>query len=354
MKITERRIRVLNQYDVIIGLDLLQNLSSLFDLSKYSKITIITDSNIDRIYSEKIGLNQEVEKIVINPGEENKNIVTIQEIWKQLQARRVDRKSLVINLGGGVVGDSGGFAASTYMRGIDFLQIPTTLLAQVDASIGGKVGINFNGIKNLIGAFNQPIGVVCDISLLKTLPDREFIEGFGEIVKHGVISDKEYFNFVTSKKPREFSDEELVEIVEKSCEIKKKIIEEDVLEKNIRKLVNFGHTIGHALESLSLESDNPLLHGEAVSIGMVVEGKISVLKGMLKEEDLNKIIKSLENVGLPTKYSFNEDKVLEKIKSDKKSKKGIVYFTLISEIGKAETSHKVPNDEILKALQVLN
>src|SRR3989344_3985166 len=235
MLTTEKRIKVLNQYDVIIGLDLLQNLNSLFDFSKYSKIIIITDSNIDRIYSEKIGLGKEVEKIVINPGEENKNFETVQEIWKQLQRIGSDRKSLVINLGGGVVGDMGGFAASTYMRGIDFLQIPTTLLAQVDASIGGKVGVNFNGIKNLIGSFNQPIGVVCDILLLKTLPDREFIEGFGEIIKHGVIADKEYFNLVTSKNPREFSDEELVEIVEKSCRIKKKIIEEDVLEKNIRR-----------------------------------------------------------------------------------------------------------------------
>lgn len=346
------KIRVLNSYDVVIGENILGSLKDLIDFSKYSKLVVITDTNLEKLWLKKLEQSiGEVEEIIIGSGEDHKNIETVQKIWKALLELNVDRKSLVVNLGGGVIGDLGGFAASTYMRGIDFLQIPTTLLAQVDASIGGKVGINFVGVKNLIGSFNQPIGVICDISLLKTLPDREFIEGFGEIIKHGVIADKEYFNFVTSKKPKDFSDEELVEIVKGSCEIKKKIIEEDVTEKDSRRLVNFAHTMGHAIESLSFESDNPLLHGEAVSIGIVIEGKISVIKGILKSQDLEIIVRALENIGLPTKYeNLNPTEVLEKVKSDKKSEKGVVYFTLIPEIGRAITGQRISDEEITQAL----
>lgn len=351
------KINILGEYDVVIGKGLLKNLNTLFDFSKYSKIFIITDSNLEKLWFETIkhSLGIEVEKIVVNPGEENKNIETIQEIWKELHSLGADRKSLVINLGGGVIGDTGGFAASTYMRGIDFLQIPTTLLAQVDASIGGKVGINFNGVKNLIGNFNQPIGVICDIALLKTLPDREFIEGFGEVIKHGVIADKEYFNFVTSKKPREFSDEELVEIVVGSCKIKAEIIGSDEKEAGKRKLVNFGHTIGHAIEALSLETENPLLHGDAISIGMVAEAEISSRMGMLSEKELEVLKEKVSFIGLPTKVpKFEITDILRFIQSDKKAEKGEVKWTLLKNIGEAVFDQTVEEESIVKVLKELS
>lgn len=342
-------IEILNTYKVFIGNGIIKDLDKLVDLQKYSKVLVIVDENIPSNI-----LNQ-YEKMIISSGEQNKSIETIQMMWSKLLELRCDRKSLVINLGGGVIGDMGGFAASTFMRGLDFLQIPTTLLASVDASVGGKLGINFAGIKNLVGIFNQPIGVICDVSLLKTLPDREFIEGFGEIIKHGAIADSEYFNFVTSKKPREFNEEELVQIIKKSCEIKKKIIEDDVTEKDKRRLVNFGHTIGHALESISLNEKIPLLHGEAISIGMAAEAKISLEKGILSDGDFEKIVKAIEAAGLPIKLkNLNQEKIMEKIKSDKKSEKGIVYFTLISGIGKAEAGQEVSNEILEKALQFIN
>ncbi len=349
------KIPILNLYNVFIGENLLGEIKDLINFSKYSKLIVVTDTNLEKLWLKKLEQSiGEVEEIIISSGEDHKNIETVQKIWKTLLELNADRKSLVINLGGGVIGDLGGFAASTYMRGIDFLQIPTTLLAQVDASIGGKVGINFVGVKNLIGSFNQPIGVICDVSFLETLPEREFIEGFGEIIKHGIIADKNYFEFITSKKPKNFSKKELVKIIKRSCEIKKEIIEKDVTEQNIRSLVNFGHTIGHALESLSLETDNPLLHGEAVSLGMIVESKISQLKGLLSEEDLKAILKSLENVGLPTKTKIMDyEKILEKIKSDKKSQKGVVKWTLISGIGKAITYQSVSDEVVLKALNLI-
>lgn len=350
------RINLLNQYEVVIGSNLIDQISTIFDLSKYSKVVVLTDSNLEPLYFQNLknSISNQVEKIVTNPGEQNKNIETVQLIWRRLLELGCDRKSLLINLGGGVIGDMGGFAATTFMRGIDFLQIPTTLLSQVDSSIGGKVGINFNGVKNLIGAFNQPIGVLCDIALLKSLGEREFVEGFGEVIKHGIIADKEYFNFVTSKAPLDFSLQELVEIVKKSCEIKKNIIEEDVTEKDRRRLVNFGHTIGHALESLSLEGNKSLLHGEAVSIGMVAEAKISQLLGMLKDEEIEKIIRALENAGLPIRYGItNVTKVLKIIYLDKKSEKGVIKWTLIKGIGKGVYNQIVKEEDIIKVLSKL-
>lgn len=342
-------VKILNSYKVYIGNGILNDLDKLVDFSKYSKVVVIVDENIPGDV-----LNQ-YEKIIIPSGERNKNIETIQLIWKKLLELKCDRKSLAINLGGGVISDMGGFAASTFMRGLDFLQIPTTVLSQVDASVGGKLGVNFAGIKNLVGLFKQPMGVICDISLFKTLPDREFIEGFGEIIKHGVIVDTEYFNFVTSKKPREFSENEMIQIIKRSVEIKKEIIEGDVAEKSRRRLVNFGHTIGHALESISLNEETSLLHGEAVSIGMVAEGKISQEMGLLSEVDLEKLTRALENTGLPVKYKIRDlEKVLSKIKSDKKSQKGIVYFTLISGIGKSEVGREVSKDVLNSALQFIN
>lgn len=330
--------------DIFVGLDLIPTLSRLVNFKKYSKIFVITDPAVDKYCFPAFKKSSlQVEKIVISAGEKAKNIETVKKIWQKLLALGCDRKSLIINLGGGAILDIGGFAAATYERGVDFMQIPTTLLAQVDASVGGKVAVNFAGIKNLIGSFNQPVAVFCDINFLSTLPDRELISGFAEIIKHGLVAHKKYFDFVTSKKPKAFSQEELVKIVLGSVKIKADIVSKDEKETGPRRILNFGHTIGHAIEALSQNTKNPLLHGEAVSIGMVAEAKISGVK-------VNKIKQVLINAGLPVDLpDFPVEQVLEKIKSDKKSEGGEINWTLITSIGKGVINQQV-NKYILKKI----
>lgn len=337
-------------YDIIIGNNILSELQNIIDISAYTKIAVITDENIWQNWQQVIenALPSQTLHIILPPGEKAKTIDTIQIIWKKLLAPKFDRKSLIINFGGGVIGDMGGFAAATYMRGIDFINIPTTTLAQVDESVGGKTGIDFANIKNLIGTFNQPAKVIIDVATLNTLPKREFISGFAEIIKHGIIKDKAYFDFVTSKDPLSFTQIELVEIIEKSCEIKAEIVEKDEKEKNLRKLVNFGHTIGHAIEALSFETERPLLHGEAISIGMIAEAKIANKIGLLDKKDLEIIIKKLHDAGLPTEIpDFSIEKIIKKMQTDKKNVGGEINFTLIKQIGDG-IINQIINEEIIK------
>lgn len=347
-------ISILNRYSVFIGEGILDKLPELINLKKYSSFFLIVDQNLEKKWSKKIEnlVPGACSKIIIQSGERSKNIETVQKIWKALLDFNCDRKSLVINLGGGTIGDIGGFAAATFMRGLDFVQIPTTLLAQVDSSIGGKVGINFAGIKNLIGTFQQPIGVMIDISLLSTLPKREFISGFAEIIKHGAIANKKYFDFVTSKKPLDFSSYELVEIIKRSCQIKANIVSCDEKESGPRKLLNFGHTIGHAIESLSQQTNKSLLHGEAISIGMYIEVKISEALGLISEKDLEIIKNVLLGVGLPiSSIKFQTKDILSKIKSDKKNISGRINFTLLKNIGQAIYDQTPSESMILQALK---
>lgn len=324
-------------YPIFIGSNLLDKIPKIFNIKKYFKIFVISDLNLKPFIVNNLlpSLPTDTTFIALTSGERSKHINNIEKIWKEMLTARCDRKSLVINVGGGVILDMGGFAASTFMRGVDFLHIPTTLLSQVDASIGGKTGINFAGIKNLIGTFQQPVGIVIDINTLSSLPKRELISGFGEIIKHGVITDKKYFEFVTSKEPQEFTQDELIKIIEKSCQIKTNIITKDSQEKGLRKALNFGHTIGHAIESLSQQTSNPLLHGEAVSIGMIIEGQISKLLGLLSEKDYQALQQGILNAGLPIKMpKLPVNKVMEKIQADKKNEKGKVKWTLLQSVGK--------------------
>lgn len=344
------------QYDILVGNHLIEHLTDHIDVTKYSKIFVITDEIIAPLFLETIlkNLPEGTPSITLPSGEKAKNIVSVGQIWSAMKENNLDRKSLVINLGGGVINDMGGFAASTYMRGIAFMQIPTTLLSQIDASVGGKTGVDFAGIKNLIGSFQQPIKVIIDIQTLKTLPKREFSSGFGEMIKHGLIADKSYFEKVTSKKPEEFSENELIDLITRSCEIKKAIVESDETENGIRKLINVGHTIGHAIESLSLETDHPLLHGEAVSIGIVAETKIAQLQHMIAEEDLKTIKTVLENAGLPITTTINDkEKIITKMRADKKNVGGKINFSLLSAIGKGEINQIVPDDVTAQALDFI-
>jgi 3-dehydroquinate synthase len=338
-------VNILNKYQVYIGSKIIADLSNFLSLDSYSKIIVIADEKVPNTFLKSYP------KILISSGEINKNIDTVQIIWQRLLDLGADRKTLVINLGGGVIGDMGGFAASTYMRGIEFLQIPTTLLSAVDASVGGKVGIDFQGVKNLIGSFNQPIGVVIDVETFQSLPEREFISGFGEIIKHGIIADEPYFKLVTSKKPQDFSDLELIEIIKRSCQIKAQIISSDEKELGSRKLLNFAHTIGHALESASLTTGSPLLHGEAVSIGMIAEAKLAQELGLINENVLEEIKKALVSAGLPVKTSLTDiDLLISLISKDKKSDGGKINWTLIKGIGEAVINQTVDEQKVRTAL----
>lgn len=339
--------------NIFVGSKVINKIGSLIDFTKYTRALIVTDKNIPNVFVKnlQVALPIEASIVYLEGGEQYKNLKSVQEIWKSLIKGNYDRKSVVVNLGGGVIGDVGGFAASTFMRGIDFVQIPTTLLAQVDAGIGGKVGINFLGGKNLIGSFQEPAGVIIDIDTLESLPEREFLSGFAEIIKHGAIADRKYFQFVTSKKPLDFSRKELMEVIKGSLKIKMRIVSKDKKEKGLRKLLNFGHTIGHAVESLSQKTQSPLSHGEAVSIGMAAEGKISNLVGLLSNEDYENLKQSLAYSGLPTTMPpFSTSRLLGKMKSDKKNKKGKINWTLLKNIGEAVVDQDVNNLVVRKVL----
>jgi 3-dehydroquinate synthase len=341
------------RYTVHIGEHILSKIPELLPIQNYSKVVIITDEYLAENWLDKLiqPFINKPEVIAVPVGEQNKNIETVQKIWKQMLELECDRKSLVINFGGGVVGDMGGFAASTYMRGIDFVQIPSTLLAAADASIGGKTGIGFANIKNLIGTFNQPIAIIIDTEVLKTLPKREFLNGFAEMIKQGLIQDKAYFEKITAKKPEDFSSAELVDIMTTSCELKAKLVMEDEFEQDQRKILNFGHTIGHAIEAASFETENPLRHGEAVNIGMIAETKISQLVGLLSDKEAQEIDHILRSTGLPTSArGINANIIVNKIVKDKKNSHGQIQWVLLKEIGHAVYDQQVDKEFVLKAL----
>ncbi|MFN3315283.1 MAG: 3-dehydroquinate synthase [Raineya sp.] len=289
--------------------------------------------------------------IEIPAGEIHKNLQTCQTIWQALTQANIDRKALLVNVGGGVIGDMGGFCAATYKRGIDFIQIPTTLLAQVDASVGGKLGIDFENFKNQIGVFALPKAVFIDTQFLETLPENQLRSGFAEIIKHCLIADKDMWNRLLET-PR-WQDQNWQEMVEHSVEIKYEIVSKDFEEKNIRKLLNFGHTIGHAIETYFLDTKTPLLHGEAVAWGMVAESFISYKKSYLGKIDYEEIKTYIERIFNP-KPALNDvviEKITELTAQDKKNQEGKRLFTLLNEIGTGIFGIEVDEYEIYEALQ---
>lgn len=337
---------------IIIGNHIIERIESHFNLSGYSRVFIVTDQTVKSLFLKTLlsGLTRNPEIFTIRSGEKEKNMNCVQQILKAMHSSRCDRDSLVINLGGGVISDIGGFAASIFMRGVDVINIPTTLLAQADAGIGGKTGVNFLGIKNLVGTFHQPIGVIIDVATLATLPDRELLSGLAEIIKHGLIGDAILFRLATSKDPRKFTQKELVTIITRSCRVKTDIIASDEHEENLRKLLNFGHTIGHAIEALSQKSARPILHGEAVLIGMLVETKLSQLTGLLSQNQCNVIAQCLQSFSLKIQ-SCSIPSILTLIQSDKKSANGIIQWTLLQKIGKGIINQTVNTEIVIQALK---
>lgn len=297
-----------------------------------SQIIVLADNHTKKYCYPLIkGLLPSHKLITIKSGEENKTLETCSQIWQAMTNEKLDRHALMINLGGGVIGDMGGFCAATYKRGIDFIQIPTTLLSQVDASVGGKLGIDFNGFKNHIGVFQLPNSVLIDPDFLKTLPFTELRSGFAEIIKHCLIQDGEKWKEISKI---DLEDQNLPELIAHSVAIKQNVVAQDPTEKGLRKILNFGHTLGHAIETYFLETPNKLLHGEAIAAGMISESYMAWKLGMIDENTLNSIEEYLFSIYGKCSLSKEDIPAIVALTlQDKKNKGKAVRFSLITSAG---------------------
>lgn len=325
-------------YPLIVAEDSYKTLAKILKLEAESGCSffILVDENTHQYCLPQLITNVEAltsaEIIEIDSGEENKNLETCTQLWEVLTELGADRRSILINLGGGVITDMGGFVAATYKRGIRFYNIPTTLLAQVDASTGSKTGVDLGGLKNQVGVFADPQAVYINPGFLRTLPNEQLQSGFGEIVKHALIADKDYWGLI--KREVYYGVESWGNLIKPSLNIKSSIVLKDPTEKGLRKLLNFGHTIGHALETYALENNRPLLHGQAVALGMLAEAWLSIqLTGLSKDEfnEIQTII--LLNFDIFQFKEANFDRIIELMGHDKKNVSGKVRLTLLNKIG---------------------
>ena len=321
------------------------------------RVCIVTESNVAPLYLDEIrtqldGKCKELISIIFEAGESQKNLDTVKMIYEKLILAKFDRKDLLVALGGGVTGDITGFTAATYLRGIDFVQIPTSLLAQVDSSIGGKTGVDFDSYKNMVGAFHMPKLVYINVSTLTTLSDEQFISGMGEIIKHGLIKDSAYFDWLIENHDRILARDKdvLMEMIRVSCNIKRVVVENDPTEKGDRALLNFGHTLGHAIERYL---DLKLSHGACVGIGCCLASVISYNRGDITEDELHKIIHAFDMFGFPTlkDHPVDADAVIEYTKNDKKMVGGKIKFILLHTIGDAYINTDVVPDDMKKAFE---
>ncbi len=323
------------------------------------KFCIVTDSNVAPIYADELAKkivdkSSKTVKYVFPAGEENKTLDNIKGLYRFLIEEHFDRKDVLFALGGGVVGDMTGYAAATYLRGIDFIQVPTTLLAQTDSSIGGKTGVDFDGYKNMVGAFKMPRLVYMNLSTLKTLPDRQYFSGFAEVMKHGLIRDEFFYTWLVDSLYEicEKDPAVLEEMIVRSCDIKRAIVEKDPTEKGDRALLNFGHTIGHAIEKFM---DFSLYHGECVALGCVCSAFISWKKDLITKEEYYEIRDMFVPFNLPISVDkLDYDRIVELIRSDKKMDAGNIRFILLKKIGKAVIDTTVSDEEIRAALEEIN
>lgn len=340
-----------------------QDYSGLFkvfeDLEVFErKVMIVTDTNIGVHYAKEVAViaNQYaaiVKTVTLPAGEAYKNLDTVHQIYEELIQNKFDRNDVLIALGGGVIGDMTGFTAATYLRGIRFIQLPTSLLAMVDSSIGGKTGVDFQSYKNMVGAFYQPKAVYMNLNTLHTLPEREFHSGFGEIIKHGLIKDKVYYEWLLTyadeilKKTPEY----LEEMIYRSLLVKQNVVEQDPYEKGERALLNFGHTLGHAVEKLM---DFSLLHGECVSLGMVTASYLSMQLGHVTKEEYLAILDTLKAFHLPVTLpagTLDMKEVVAATKNDKKMDSGKIKFILLESIGNAYINKELTDEQLLLAVK---
>lgn len=341
-------------YKICIAQDF-NGLSSLVSqVIRPSKICVITDSHVAPFYLEAVKRElaplAPVVEATFEAGEASKNSETVTQLYEHLIAHQLDRSSLIVALGGGVVGDMAGFVAATYMRGVAFIQVPTTVLAQNDSSIGGKVGIDFMTYKNMVGAFYNPLLVYSNVGTLQSLPKREMIGGLAEAIKHGIIGNKELFELMKERRQELLAGDitTFAEMTEISCGVKCQVVEEDQMEQGLRKILNFGHTLGHAIETLSHFTYS---HGESVAYGMVMAAFISFKRGYLEQDILKEIIDVCRSFGLLEPIqSFEATEVWDSMSHDKKKQHGQIAFILLRHIGEPLIVRDVNFEEVKEAL----
>ncbi|MDF2611069.1 MAG: 3-dehydroquinate synthase [Lachnospiraceae bacterium] len=358
-------------YDIILEKDF-SNFLSVFDtirkeqgiengnqpLFLNKKVCIVSDSEVSSHYIKDIikplrDHMKEIKTFTFAAGESSKNLDTVYNLYDMLIENNFDRKDILIALGGGVVGDLTGYTAATYLRGISFIQVPTSLLAMVDSSIGGKTGVDFHAYKNMIGAFHQPKAVYINLSTLNSLTDRQFNSGLGEIIKHGLIKDYDYYQWIDANKEAIKSKDlsVLMEMIDRSCAIKRDVVEKDPKELGERALLNFGHTLGHAIEKLM---EFKLLHGECVTLGMVAAGFISYQRGGITKEQLIDMERLFDYFNMPIRINgLLAEEILQVASHDKKMESGKLKFILLSRIGNAVIDTTVTRDELIGAIQYI-
>ncbi|MEW6161721.1 MAG: 3-dehydroquinate synthase [Nitrospirota bacterium] len=346
-------------YDISIGSDTLRGIGDCiksFGLSP--RIAIVSNPTVFSLYGKcvsdsvkKAGFN--LLTVIMPDGEEYKDLLWVQHIYNELLKHKLDRSSALIALGGGVIGDITGFAASTYMRGISYIQVPTTLLAQVDSSVGGKTGVNHKLGKNMIGTFWQPRLVWIDVETPKTLPKKELLAGLAEVIKYGVIWDEELFNFLKAERSKilNLDSKSIMHIIKRSCEIKAEVVSRDERESGLRAILNFGHTIGHAIETVT--EYRRYLHGEAVAVGMCLEAKLSSMLTFIDNDEVLRIKALIDSYGLPSEIPADLDikHLLSFMELDKKAVSGELKFILPEKIGSVRIYRGVDNKMIKKLLQ---
>ena len=336
--------------NIIYSSKISDSIEELLQTKEYDKLFILTDENTLKFAMPLLSESKkcsEAHIITILADDTNKNLENLSTIWRALVSEGATRKSLLINLGGGMVTDMGGFAAATFKRGIEHINIPTTLLGAVDAAVGGKTGINFDGLKNEIGAFKQPSAVVIDTRFFKTLSKEHLLSGFAEMLKHGLISSPENYNKLISFDISNPDYDELLNLVSDSVSIKENIVEEDPLEKGIRKYLNLGHTSGHAIESLAMKRNTPVQHGYAVAWGLVCEAILSYMKFGFSQAEIHRLVDYVKaNYGAFPISCDDYAYLYEKITHDKKNESGRINYTLLKAVGEVEINISVTKEEI--------
>lgn len=335
--------------NILFSSDPAGDLKRFFEEKKYGKIAVLTDEHTDALcyplIREALPFHG---KISIASGEEHKNLGTCEHIWSKMTEQEMDRHSVLVILGGGVLGDMGGFCAATYKRGIDFVLMPTTLLAQVDASIGGKLGIDFQHYKNHIGVFQTPVLTILHGGFLQTLPDAEKRSGFAEIIKHALIADAAVWNQIRNTP---FEEQPWHNLLQHSVKVKLDVVTEDPYEKGRRKILNAGHTIGHAIETYLLQANRKVLHGEAVAAGLVCEAFLAKERGLLKEEELIAISGYIQHVfGKVPIHEGEEETIARLTRQDKKNKGSKIMCVLLDGIGNARWDYEIKPEEVKMAL----
>lgn len=344
-----------NNNSVYFGDEAFAKLQEILDSGKFSKVFFMVDENThDKCLPYLLqSLNElpHYEVLEVEPGEESKSAEVLVQLWIALSELKADRDSIIINVGGGMITDLGGFLAGTYLRGVSFVNVPTSLLAMVDASSGGKTGINLNHLKNRVGLFLNPRATCIIPEFLETLPYRERRSGFAEMLKHGLIADADYWNDLVKFDIEEDTPTEAM--IARSVEIKQNIVDQDFRESGIRKALNFGHTVGHAIETASLETNNPLMHGEAIALGMIAELQLSEKYTALDPQAASDCIENLKAIYHDISFDFDIEYLIELMRTDKKNKNSEIRFSLLREVGEAVVDVNVKEEGIREVLRQL-